>query len=282
MGSYAALWGARLQMMRLGNGVMAAVGVLVGILLAPAPRPEAGVWLAAAVAALFVTAFGNVTNDITDRSIDARAHPGRPIPSGRIGLRDAQAFAVLLAGFGLLESWVAGGTFLLAFAAVNVALLLAYERWLKRMAVLGNVAVAGLVASTFAFGAVAAGTGPTDWGVLWIVLALMLLTNLGRELLKDLQDAGADTGRRTFPQVFGAQATLASVQVVAVGVFALALWLMLEAQGWPTGARGGVAFTGMLFLPVSASAYRSVRQAQVYYKVAMLAALVALVWAGLG
>src|SRR6188472_2825955 len=51
---------------------------------------------------------GMVLNDIFDRDVDARERPHRPIPSGRVPLGRAKAFATVLVVAGLLATMVAG------------------------------------------------------------------------------------------------------------------------------------------------------------------------------
>lgn len=271
MGSYAALWRARLQMMRPGNASMAAVGVLVGAaLVAPI---QASIIVPAMIAAAFVTAFGNVLNDILDRNLDAAAHPERPLPAGRITLTDAKGFALLLLGFGLVEAYLAAGTHLLAFATANAALLGLYEWKLKRAGLVGNLVVALLVASTFLFGAAATGTAPDAWGLVVALATMAFLANVARELLKDLQDVAADTSSRTtFPMQAGAPTTL------AVATFCLLVAIGLSAWTWWTvgGLWGAVLLLAdATFLAAIGIAWRDVGRGQQLVKNAMLLALAA-------
>src|ERR1041385_1670901 len=196
MASYAALWAARIEMARPGNAAMAGLGTLVGLEVVRQGDLTVAMWTAAPIAAFLVAAFGNVLNDVSDEDLDRLAHPARPLPSGRIGRRDAQVFAALLLAFGLWEAFVAAGPPALGFAAANALLLVVYERLLKARGLAGNVLIALLVASTFAFGAVVAGAPVRAWGVLWLLMAMAALANLAREILKDIEDLEADRGQR--------------------------------------------------------------------------------------
>src|SRR5687768_15206524 len=109
MASYAGLWRARVGMMRPGNCLMAAVGTATGIAVVGGVTAGPATWIAAAAAAFLLAAFGNVLNDLRDHELDARAHPGRALPSGRVSRRDAMLSAALFLGLGLWEAFVAGG-----------------------------------------------------------------------------------------------------------------------------------------------------------------------------
>ncbi len=278
MSSYGALWSARLQMLRPGNAVMAAIAVLLGGLVVTGTD----VFLlhfdavgAAALAAFLITGFGNVLNDITDRSVDAEAHPTRPLPSGRISVPQAQTFAALLIGFGLFEAMVAAGWPTLLFAVVNAFILGAYEMRLKAVVLWGNVVVALLVASAFAFGAVASGAPVDSWGPLWALMAMAFLANLAREVLKDVQDVEADRAvRNTLPMVTGtATPMLLAFFLVNVAV-ALSAWSWWNAS-WPPFWGIALLAADVVLMGSVAFAWVDCRLAQQGLKLGMLLALVA-------
>ncbi|MEA3165737.1 MAG: hypothetical protein QOJ26_603, partial [Thermoplasmata archaeon] len=52
--SYGALWKARIELMRLGNCLMAALGTLVGLIVARAGPLPLATWLAAPIAAFML------------------------------------------------------------------------------------------------------------------------------------------------------------------------------------------------------------------------------------
>jgi len=283
MTNYAALWRARWRLLRPGNAAMAAVGVLVGVVLATPGdllidedvRARFVAGSAAALAAFLLTAFGNVLNDLRDVRIDREVHPDRPLPAGDISMGQAQAFAALLLGFGLWEAWVAAGVRTLAFAAANTGLLVLYELRLKRLGLVGNVTVGALVASTFCFGAFAVEPAWRDWGAVWSLAAMALLVNVARELLKDIQDLEGDReDRRTFPMRAGRPLTL----VLAFLLVNVAVALSVAAFiGSPWSAWWGLPLFAAdgAFIVAAAYGWIDVRAAQGGLKGAMLLALLA-------
>lgn len=275
--TYGGLWRARLEMMRPGNCLMAALGTLAGLAVALDGLPPLGKAVAAGAAAFFVAAFGNVLNDLRDWRLDAVAHPGRPLPSGRLRRSDAVASILFFAAFGLWEAFLAGGVPTLLFAGANLLALLAYESWFKRVGLPGNVLVALLVASTFAFGAVAAGVPPSGWGVLWLLMALAFLANVAREVLKDVEDLDADRGERTtLPLQAGpGAARIAAFALANAAVLLSVAAFVLRPEGWWPPWAALLAASDAAFVVGASLSWVDVGRAQRLLKLAMLLALAA-------
>ena len=149
--------------------------------------------------------------------------PDRPIPSGRVSERGAARYAALLFLAGCLLAVPAGPVPAL-IAVTNAALLWLYAARLKRVALVGHLAVAYLAASIFVFGGAAAGLAGLEE-----ILPLALITALGtvaRELVKAAEDVEGDRegGARTFPVRFGVRPTVRLALAFALaGVAASAL-----------------------------------------------------------
>lgn len=277
MASYGARWSARLHLVRPGNAAMAAAAVLIGaVVVAGLDGLRAfDATGAAALAAFFVAGFGNVLNDVIDRDLDREAHPERPLPSGAISVGGAKAFAGVLLALGLYEAAVAAGWPTFLFAAANALLLAVYEWRLKGHVLVGNVVIALLVASSFAFGAVATGVHPADWGPLWALMAMAFLTNVAREVLKDVQDVHADRAvRKTLPAVAGTASPLllAFFMVdVAVALSVVAWWKTPWAPWWGIP----LLVAGLVLVGSAAFAWVDCRLGQLGLKLGMMVALVA-------
>lgn len=275
MVSYGALWQARLRLIRPGNVAMAAIGVATGAFLLAPGADTLFVLMPAALAAALITAAGNVVNDVVDLDIDREAHPDRPLPAGTMTRQQAQVLAILLFSFGLWEAYLAAGTRTLAFASLNAGLLILYEAKLKRVGLLGNIIVAALVASTFLFGAFTLDAQWRSWGMVWALAVMAFLTNIARELLKDIQDLEADRlDRRTFPMQAGRPVTLLLaffLVQVAVALSALAWWRAPAPSWW------GILLllAGLGFVGGASWAWVDVRAGQLVLKVSMLVALAA-------
>ena len=187
--------GARLRalatLVRWQNALIAALGVVVGAIWASGAVSDATGW--AALAALGFTAFANADNDAHDAEIDRVAHPDRPIPTGALTRRAASIVAIAGAFVAIAASSFSGLPGLLNAAPLVLIAMAAYNRWLARTGVPGNVTVAALASLPFAYGA--ASVGNARAGIALAAVAAPL--HLAREVAKDLDDALGDAAHRT-------------------------------------------------------------------------------------
>ncbi|MCI4338292.1 MAG: UbiA family prenyltransferase [Thermoplasmata archaeon] len=198
-----------LRLVRVGNVLVSFVGTMVGGLAAwgLGLGLSWGEWwplLLAAASTGCVTAAGNTLNDLGDRVSDRVNHPDRPLVTGKITPRAARTLVIaLLLASGLLVLPILFGRPLLGvILLVAIATLLAYELRFKARGLTGNLDVALLTGLVFLYGATAAGQ------ILPVVpLVLMaFFATASRELIKDMEDAGGDLDRQTFPRTRGLDA----------------------------------------------------------------------------
>lgn len=214
---------AALQLTRPRNCVLTAVSVWVGALCSGNPHVTMQVALAAFGAAA-IAAAGNGMNDVLDLREDSLNRPERPLPSGHLGAGTALVLSSLLGVAGLTLAFVAG--VVPGFMALGVlAGLTAYNWWLKRTGLAGNIMVSLIAAATFPYGAAAAGA----WGRWWIPALFAVLYHGGRELIKGVEDTRGDrqAGVRTVALVFGEQVAnrMAAVLLALVALAApLPVW----------------------------------------------------------
>lgn len=270
---------ALLELTRPLNVVLSMVGAYVGALTTGLVAPTAGMGLWADIVLLLIaaglgTAGGNALNDLNDLPVDRTAHPHRPLPSGRATRRGARNV--------ILFSWAIAvpAAFLAAphagiLAAIDVGLLSWYELRFKKMGLPGNLAVAAVAGSLFPLGALAVGAAGAAL-VIPLVLGLLAATaHLGRELLKDAEDAAADRAvRRTFAVRHGPRA--AGRLAAAVLLAAVALSTLPYLMGhWGTTYLGVVAMADLLFLGAAVTGLGAPGRGRRLAKVAMVVALAA-------
>jgi geranylgeranylglycerol-phosphate geranylgeranyltransferase len=207
-----------LKLMRSGNCAMAGIAAIVGVFIAytivAANIPAFSSYLVTFptldaikvfLVVFLITGAGNAINDYFDIEIDRINKPERPIPSGKIGLRKALYFSLVLFAIGTLLAATINLT-CGAIAFVNSLLLIYYASTLKRTALLGNIAVGYLTGSTFLFGgAVFFEQGGIE-GVI-ILFLLASLATIAREIVKDIEDIEGDKedGACTLPILIGAK-----------------------------------------------------------------------------
>lgn len=215
---------AAFQLVRIGNTVVSFVGTIVGGVAARGAGLELplGTWIFLALAAFstaFVTAGGNVINDLLDRESDKVNHPDRPLVTGAISPGAARWTAGTLLSGAVL---VAIPVILLrplvgALLAVALGALLSYEFRFKSAGFGGNLLVAFLTGLVFLYGGAAVGMP-----VAVLAFGLMaFFATLSREVIKDMEDLAGDVNRRTLPRVRG----MAFSSMIARGSIATALVL---------------------------------------------------------
>lgn len=238
---------ALLQLMRIGNCLIALVAVLLGGQILSHPVfPDA---FLLALAMFFAAAGGNVENDILDMEIDSINQPDRALVRGVLSKQVAVVFAaalyVLSVLLGFFVSMLAGGWMLLVFL-----LLLVYNRWAQRVLFGGNFIVALLCGQAVVFPWVlgrGAGVQPNQWVLLSIAAMFAFVFTMAREIVKDIEDVEGDRecGLKTAPIVLGVGISVR----VAAGIIGLGVALLLFV--WLDG--GKTIFTlgsGFLLLPL--------------------------------
>jgi len=221
-----------LELMRYGNCLMAGFAAVIGTLIAfnilasnalgsyhPGNFPVSDAGLVFLVVFL-VSGAGNTINDYFDIKIDSINRPERPIPSGRVKLKEALYFSCLLFVLGTLLAFSINSV--CGFIALfNSLLLIFYAKTLKGTPLLGNLSIGYLTGSTFLFGASVFGFEGLE--TLFVLFVLSALAITAREIIKDIEDMEGDKieGADTLPLRIGARK--ASYLAVLIGFLAVFL-----------------------------------------------------------
>lgn len=165
--------------------------------------------IGAAMAAV-LNAASNTLNQIYDLEIDRLNKPKRPLPSGRVSLREAWAFTWVTYAIALLLAWLVapGGRhecfWLVLVAAVITFVYSAPPCRTKRFGIWANVTIAiprGVLLKVAGWSSVKTvmATEP------WFIGAIFGLFLLGASTTKDFADMEGDAlgGCRTLPIVYG-------------------------------------------------------------------------------
>ncbi len=158
----------------------------------------------ASLSAMLVAAAGNIINDIFDFNIDKINKPNRPLPSGKISIKEAAVFYLIftIVAF-LFSSSVNKAATGIVFLTTIILFFYSYK--LKGVPLIGNLAVAFCTGLAFIYGGVAVG----NWKLAIIPAVFAFLINLIRELLKDVEDLEGDLKNNiiTFPGKYGIEKT---------------------------------------------------------------------------
>ena len=210
--------------MRVLNALTAGGVVILGAFLTPA-LIGLHVYLAALSVAI-ITIAGNLMNDYFDVQTDTLNRPDRLIPSGKINKKQALIISILLFVLGNILLTIVDFDLLKIGLAVTITLVI-YTPFLKRLPLIGNIAVSLLLSLTLIVGAIASAAFLNLKNSI-LPASLIFLLSLPREVLKDGEDLVGDriAGLRTFPVVFGIRRT--RLLVVSV-LWVLILWIIFNS-----------------------------------------------------
>ena len=194
--------------------------IVAAVICLPGHSIEINVILAA-LSASIVMASGNIINDIYDIAIDKINKSLRPLPSGKIQIKNAYSLYFLLILVSIVLSFLVGEMALI-IVLFSILLLFFYSKYLKRIPLLGNLTVAFLTGLVFIFGGVVV-ENPTA-AIIPAIFAFMI--NLIREIVKDMEDVDGDTkaGVITFPIKYGFQKSKILVFLITVSLVLYTLY----------------------------------------------------------
>lgn len=221
---------AYLELVRPHNVIVAVLCVILGMLAASRalgrPLQASEIVIASAVVAL-VSAGGYTINDYFDYKVDSVNKPYRPIPSGRIGLREALYFSLVLGAVGISLSTLFGPLSFI-FVSLNSLLVYGYSAKIKEWGVVGNVVVSFEGSASIFYGSLVVYSQTGDHKALTsaiapIAIAFTLL--LGREIVKTVEDYYADSvrGVKSLPRTIGLRASAVVAAVILLTVPALSV-----------------------------------------------------------
>ena len=207
-----------IEILRPGNAVMGAISI---ILVALIDKTLSIPVILAMITVFFETAAGNVINDYFDYNIDLINKPERPIPSGRISLKNGRNYAYFLftAGTvcGFLISYLTNNWIPFIIVLIADVILYLYANKLKYTPLIGNLAVGFMTGFGFVFGGFSINNPNIVMISLYLGFFAFVMTT-ARELAKDIEDIEGDKadGARTLPILIGAKipAILSAILIV--------------------------------------------------------------------
>lgn len=213
---------AYIEILRPFNALMGVIAVLlVAIIMV---NFTVYVPIACLIVFLF-TGAGNVINDYVDHKIDAINKPERPIPSGRISLKTAAIYSIILFIISIIMAFIIGpipGIIVI----LSAILMFLYAYYLKKSLLIGNLSIAFLTGLCFVFAGVV-----LDAVTISIILGIYaFLMTMAREIVKDMEDIEGDSAEnaKTFPIIFGMRAAsiLAAFFMVLASITSPVLYFM--------------------------------------------------------
>ena len=154
----------------------------------------------AALSGALTAAAGNVINDIFDIHIDKINRPNRPLPNGKISLKEAYILYIFLIFLSLFAAYLVNiEAFVIDLSALT--LLFFYSFKFKGIILFGNFIVAFLTGLAFIYGGIAV----NNFKDAVIPALFAFLINFIREIVKDMEDIEGDlkNGISSLPHRYG-------------------------------------------------------------------------------
>lgn len=222
------------------------------------------------------TGAGNTLNDYYDIEIDRVNKPARPLPSGRVTVKEAVYLTIICFSVALIIAFLIN-TIAGIIGFINVFILIWYAKKLKRTILLGNLSIAYLTGSTFLFGASFFGTNGII--VMFPLFLLAFLATAAREIVKDIEDIKGDAvdGAVTFPIKYGEKKSI--VLAALFGFSAVLMSPLPYVMRILTVHYLYALIFGILcfLLAISSLFKKEYAQSSKYFKIAMFLALAAFV-----
>ncbi len=204
---------------RPNNVLIAWLSIWIAVIVAGEIDPLINVILVSISAAL-ITIGANVINDIFDIEIDRINKPDRPLPAGKVSIREA--YFIFYSSY--LLAWILAG--IVSYPVFGIAfvfglLLVLYSYRFKRMVLVGNFVVSLTTGMAFIFGGMSVNRVE---GTIFPALFAFFF-HFGREIIKDLQDVKGDKaiGANTLAVVYGSRVSLISTSIIFILLIVLTL-----------------------------------------------------------
>ena len=217
------------ELMRLEHGVMIAIAILIGSLIALKGEgmPSFDKFILTFFTALFLEASTFALNDYCDIDIDKKnKREDRPLVRGDLSPKSALYLFYIFFPIGIICSYFVNLTcFIIALITAILAIL--YDVKMKKIKLIGNFYISYVMAIPFIFGGAAVISN--DMLILdidpsiYIIALIAFLSGSGREIMKDVMDFEGDKekGVKSFPKYIGARKSnilAAFFYIIAIGL----------------------------------------------------------------
>ena len=261
------------RLLRLGNGIMGIIGVVIGAFVAIGfdISDHATDIVIASLSVVIFMGGGNALNDYIDREIDKVAHPERPLPKGEIRPKDALTIGIGMLLASVVISMASMSIMITGMVILAAMFMISYELWLKQRGFIGNLTIAVLTGMTFLFGGIVVGYPEAN-----LIIALMaVIVSIGREIAKDIEDVDSDEGRNTLPMLVGkGNASMIASIMFIIGPILSILPIIDGTFGWLYLL---VIVADAMFIYIAFLIFHDAHRAQKIAKTAMLVALLAFI-----
>ena len=191
---------AVVKISRPSNVLISTLTIFIGVIIFSKDEINIALAIIAGLCGGLIDAGGNIINDYFDVEIDRINKPERPLPSGSISKHEALALYIISTLTGIILG-LNLDTISSAIVILSALVLFMYSFRLKFIPLVGNFTIAFMTGLAFIF----AGSVAGNFKSALIPASFAFLINLGREIIKDIEDIEGDMkcGIKTLPIVSG-------------------------------------------------------------------------------
>jgi geranylgeranylglycerol-phosphate geranylgeranyltransferase len=183
-----------LGLIRPVNCGMIGFAVIVGAFVSKPPSVSVPQLVLGFLTGFFICAYSMALNDVYDVEVDKVNRPDRPIPSGKVSVREAYRISFICLAAGIGCSVLSLNPLAILLAAAYAFLSWLYNAKAKKSGLPGNLIVASSLAIPFVYGG--AVSGGSIVGSLLLMMALTaFFSGVGREVVKAMADIEGDSRR---------------------------------------------------------------------------------------
>lgn len=139
------------------------------------------------ISLFFMSAGGHVINDYFDVKVDKINNPRKPLPAGKIKLKHALTFSIILFLISMIISSLINIKTLL-LSSIMCILMVIYGKYSKMIKIAGNAIVSLIVSLILVY---AIFITDKAFPIAWIILPVFFI-NMSREIAKDIEDVKGD------------------------------------------------------------------------------------------
>ncbi len=253
---------ALFTIIRPQNCVIGGLTVIAGLLMAFRVSPVGTITdyyqplLFAYMTYFFVAAGGNVVNDIFDIEVDRVNRPHRPLPSGRLTVRQAWIYVIVLGVAGTILSAL-NGLYGMLLVIVFLIVGYAYAAKGKTLGVAGNFMVAFSFAFGVIYGAFVYAERTSIFSIptpVWFFFITAFMVLQAREVIKGAEDVEGDRLRdvRTIARVYGNR--VAAVVACIFNIIGIICYVLLWLLGYASPSLWLLLILGVVLIAGAAVA----------------------------
>ncbi len=203
-----------IKILRLVNGIVAGLAAVFAIVLGIPVGVKINylVLILVVIAALLVSSQAMIFNDIADRDEDSINAPHRPLPSGKISLKTAVIYGIVITIIAIGVSASIDIVMKLPGISIITALIFGasldlYNFKVKQMGFWGNVLIGTNVIALFIYGSLFSYfVYNKEYSIVPVIIGIAAAAgNIGREIIKGLPDIEGDrkAGNKTIAVKYG-------------------------------------------------------------------------------